>query len=450
MEYTLNRTVSLNEAYEVIVCGGGPAGCAAAISAAREGAKTLLIETSGMLGGMSTLGLVNALPHSIREDRVIYGGIAEKIASQLRPYMEDWRNNNHGWLPIDFEQLKLIYDEMVTSAGADVLFYSHVAGVEMKDDRNIDVVLVANKAGITAYRAKVFIDCTGDADLYAWAGKEYIDGNGKGQYMAGTMCFALTGVKDGKIDEAYARYDPEEGHHRRKYMVAKIFEDGKYHIGDRHFVPRKFGDGAVSFNAGHVYGLNALDPVSLSEGTMEGRRIANDWYKALKEYAPEAFSESILVQTAPSVGIRESRRIIGDYVFTVEDYLARAVFPDEVYRGRYHVDVHDEDITQDSRTDLVYEQLGHEESYGVPYRVMCPRDLDNVLVAGRTMSSDRMANGCLRVMSSCMCAGEACGMAAKYAADMENVNIHKVDTQVLRKRLMEEGAVLPKQETDTF
>ena len=107
-------------------------------------------------------------------------------------------------------------------------------------------------------------------------------------------------------------------------------------------------------------------------------------------------------------------------------------------------------ITMDTRTDLEYEQLTHEESYGVPYRVMCPRDLDNLLVAGRTMSSDRMSNGCLRVMSSCMCAGEAAGMAAKYAADMESVNIHKVDTQILRKRLMEEGAILPKQETDTF
>ena len=449
MEYTLNRTVSLNEEYEVIVCGGGPAGCAAAISAAREGAKTLLIETSGMLGGMSTLGLVNALPHSIREDRVIYGGIAEKIASQLRPHMEDWKSNDHGWLPIDFEQLKLIYDEMVTSAGADVLFYSHVAGVEMKDDRNIDVVLVANKAGITAYRAKVFIDCTGDADLYAWAGKEYIDGNGEGKYMAGTMCFAVTGVNEEGVTEAYRRYDPE-GRARRKFMVKKVLEDGKYGIPGDHFVPRKFGEGAFSFNSGHVYDVCSTDPVSLSKGTLRGRKMANEWYKALREYAPEGYENSRLVQTAPSLGIRESRRIIGDYVFTLEDYLARASFPDEVYRGRYHVDVHEDTAGVESPTDVMYEQLGHEESYGVPYGVMCPRDLDNVLVAGRTMSSDRMANGCLRVMSSCMCAGEACGMAAKYAADMENVNIHKVDTQILRKRLMEEGAVLPKQETDTF
>ena len=157
-----------------------------------------------------------------------------------------------------------------------------------------------------------------------------------------------------------------------------------------------------------------------------------------------------MAQTAPCVGLRERRRIIGDYTFVLEDYLNRQSFPDEISRGRYAIDVHEErpDIIRD--TTQIFERYQTGESYGVPYRILCPRDLDNVLVAGRTVSCDRLSNGSLRVMPCCMNMGEAAGIAAKLAGDMDQVNIHKVDTQILRKRLMEEGAYLPKLPTDTF
>ena len=146
------------------------------------------------------------------------------------------------------------------------------------------------------------------------------------------------------------------------------------------------------------------------------------------------------------------------------NYLRRASFPDEVFRGKYNIDVHTRKKGGVSKADAEYiaknpngggiveryGRYGEGESYGVPYRVMCPRDLDNVLVAGRTVSSERVANGTLRVMPCCMCEGEAVGMAAKFACEMDYPNIHKVDTQRLRKRLIEEGAYLPKLDTDTF
>ena len=157
-----------------------------------------------------------------------------------------------------------------------------------------------------------------------------------------------------------------------------------------------------------------------------------------------------MVQTGPTVGLRESRRIIGDYTFTMEDYLKRASFPDEIMRGIYPIDVHEEvpGMVRDTLKD--YEHYGLGESYGLPYRCLCPRDLDNVLVAGRTISSDRISNGSLRIMPCCLNAGEAAGIAAKLSCDMQTVNIHKVDTQQLRKRLMEEDGYLPKLPTDTF
>ena len=452
MEYTLKKnTISLNEEYEVIVCGGGPAGVAAAISAAREGAKTLLLEGSSVLGGMSTNGLVNMFTNMTDGIRNVYGGIAQKIINRMKSYMLHVKQDEWKTVPIDFERIKQIYDQEVTAAGATVLFQSTVCGVEMKDERNIDVILVSNKKGLTAYRAKVFVDCTGDADLYAWAGKEFELGDETGDFMPATMCFTLTNVDDYGVPYIEKPYG---GKHRD--MIHRILDDGKYDIIDDHYVMKKIGPRTYTFNAGHVFDVNATDPESLSKGLMEGRRLARELHDAFREYAP-AMACSYLVQTSPMMGIRESRRIIGDYRFTVQDYLDRSSFPDEVYRGKYQVDIHtredikrDDDVTKKTDSVVQYGRYGEGESYGVPYRCLCPRDLDNVLVAGRTICSDRASNGTLRVMSSCLCAGEAAGMAAKHACDLEQINIHNVDTQVLRRRLMEEGAYLPKYDTDQF
>ena len=450
MQYTLkNSTVTLNEEYDVIVCGGGPAGCAAAIGAAREGAKTLLIETTGVLGGMSTMGLVNQFPHMYDPNNVTHGGIAEKIAQKLRPMFPFAKPGNSGWLPIDFETIKELYDDMVQASGADILLYSHVTAVEMKDERNIDVILVANKAGLTAYRAKVFVDTTGDADLYAWAGQPFEFGNEEHKLQAGSMCFVMTNVSEEGMVQIRERYaDGQPMPHRA--MIRKILADGKYDIPDDHYVAKKFGKNLYSFNAGHVYGLDATDPKSLTKATLKGRKLANDMVCAFKEYGPEAYENARLVMTAPSMGIRESRRIHGDYWFTVEDYLNRQTFHDEVFHGKYYIDVHEDTPGVESPTDLQYEHYGEFESYGVPYRCLCPKGLDNVLVAGRTICSERIANGTLRVMSCCLNSGEAAGLAAALAAQGEAVNIHQVDTQTLRRRLIEEGAALPKLETDTF
>jgi len=458
MNYTLkNATITLNEEYDVIVCGGGPSGCAAAISSAREGAKTLLLEATGTLGGMGTSGLVNAWGNMTDGIRYVYGGLAEKIVRTLCSYMKHVDPESAKPLPIDFERLKTIYDQLVTEAGADILFHSSVCRVEMKDNRNIDVILVSNKAGLTAYRAKVYVDCTGDADLYAWAGKPFEMGSEDGELQAASLCYIVSNIDEYEFPHMEKQYG---GKHRD--TIKRILADGRYNIPDDHYVAKQIGPRTYAFNAGHIWEIDGTDPKSVAKGYIEGRRLARDLHDAFKEYAP-AFANSYLVATAPSLGLRETRRIIGDYQFTAEDYLARRSFPDEVFRGRYNIDVHtrkkaisekDKAYTQANQAqgDSVrrYGRYGEGESYGVPYRCLCPRDLDNVLVAGRTISSERVANGTLRIMNCCLCGGEAAGMAAKFASEMAEVNIHKVDTQRLRKRLIEEGAYLPKLDTDTF
>ena len=456
MEYTMKKnTMPLNEEYDVIVCGGGPAGCAAAISAAREGAKTLLLEGSSMLGGMASLGLVNKFTPMSDGTNVVYGGLAEKIVSEMKSHMLHVPEERWDWVSIDYEWLKLIYDRMVVESGADILFQTHVTAVEMKDDRNIDVIIVANKAGLSAYRAKVYIDCTGDADLSAWAGKSFDKGSESGDLMPGTMCFVVSNVDEYQFPFMEQQYG---GKHRD--TIKAILATGKYNIPDDHYVAGKIGPRTYTFNAGHVWDIDCTDPESLTKGTLEGRRLARELHNAFKENTV-AFAGSYLSQTAPVLGLRESRRIIGDYTFTADDYLRRASFPDEVFRGKYEIDVHSRGpvsnadkayIASGNKAGIVerYGKYGEGESYGVPYGCMCPRDLDNLLVAGRAICSDRVSNGTLRIMPACLCSGEAVGMAAKFACEMDEVNIHKVDTQRLRKRLMEEGAYLPKYDTDTF
>ena len=184
--------INIGGHWDVIVVGGGPSGCAAATAAAREGAKTLLIEGTGALGGMGTSGLLNAWCPFTDKEKIIYKGIAEKVFMEARKGVPHVHGND--WVPINTEYLKVVYDDLVMSQGVSVLFFSSMAAVEMSGKGTVDAVIVANKAGLTAYKAKVFIDCTGDGDLAARAGADFEKGNGNGEVQDGTLCFALANV----------------------------------------------------------------------------------------------------------------------------------------------------------------------------------------------------------------------------------------------------------------
>ena len=190
---TLNRQkIKTDNQWDVIVVGGGPAGCAAACAAAREGAKVLLVESTGALGGMGTSGLLNAWCPFTDKEKIIYKGIAEKVFIESKKGVPHIKGND--WVPINAEHLKVVYDDIVSSHGVSVLFFSNMAAVEMKNKETVDAVIVANKAGLTAYKAKIFIDCTGDGDLAAWAGADYNMGDDNGHVQDGTLCFTLGNV----------------------------------------------------------------------------------------------------------------------------------------------------------------------------------------------------------------------------------------------------------------
>ena len=190
------------------------------------------------------------------------------------------------------------------------------------------------------------------------------------------------------------------------------------------------GPNVVQFNAGHI-DTDATDPKQLSKAMQDGRMLAYQFLKAFQEVAPKAFGNAFLVKTASLMGIRDSRRVVGDYLFTGDDWRARRQFEDEIGRNSYYIDIH--------KSGAVPVRYKKGESHGIPYRCLTPKGLSNVLVAGRCISTDEEAFGSLRVMPPCLVTGEAAGMAAFHAIQQGHEDVHKVDTQHLRARLKEEG-----------
>ena len=442
----LNLSIPLDDAWDVIVAGGGPAGSAAATAAARQGARTLLIEGSGCLGGMATAGLVPAWCPFTDGEKIIYRGLAERVFTECKAAMPHVRDEIHGWLPLDPERLKRIYDNLVTSAGAQVLFHTTACAVQTRD-RDLTAVVTAGKAGLAAFGARVFVDATGDADLCAWAGAPFEKGDARGETQPATLCFILSNVNTWSFHFS-GRY---RGCGDKPWSPThQIMASGRYkEIPDLHLCPSVIGPGTVGFNAGHIWDVDSACPASVSKAMMEGRRIAAAYRDALAEFDPETFGAAYLAATAPVMGIRESRRIVGDYTLTLDDYLARRSFDDEIGRNCYLIDIHT------AKAEIEGNRKGHSfvagryeayktgESHGIPYRCLLPKTLRNVLAPGRAISCERPVQGSARVMPACLAMGEAAGAAAALAARQASPNVHAVPPQELRSILRQHGAWLP-------
>lgn len=446
------RDLSLDDSWDVIVLGGGPAGCAAAIAAAREGARTLLIESTGCLGGMGTSGLVPAWCPFTDQEKIIYRGLAERVFNAARDGVAHLNPQWLDWVPIDPERLKRVYDDLVGEAGVTVLFNTLLCSVEMAEPGVVSTIIAANKAGLSAYRAKVYVDGTGDADLAAWAGADFLQGDeNHGELQPATHCFILSNVDD----YAY-QYGGNLHGGNPNSPVHAMARDARFPlIRDTHLCSNLVGPGTVGFNAGHLWEVDNTDPASVSTALIQGRKLAQQFRDALAEYHPKAFANAHLAATASLMGVRETRRIVGDYLLTVDDYLARRSFADEIGRNSYYIDIHQAKsevkavVDGDFVADFRYEHYGPGESHGIPYRCLTPKSLHNVLVAGRSISCDRITQGSIRVMPTCLVTGEAAGLAAALAAQQSEVDVHAVNVAQLRTCLLHAGAYLPDFDTAT-
>ena len=422
------------EIYDVAVIGGGPAGCAAAYAAARDGARVLLVEGSGALGGMGTMGCVTCFAPFSDGEKMIYRGFAEKVFRRSLAAFSWYDQTKLDWVPTDPEACKRIYDELLKDVGVKVCFFTTLVGCDTADG-HIERVYLADKTGVRSQRAKIYIDGTGDGDLAYFAGVPCEKGDANGELQPASLCFIIAGIHTESLKNVtfYGASDQS--------IVHEIIRSDKYPLIDQsHLCIDELGGGLISFNAGHVF-VDGTVPEDVSEGMRLGRAMAAQYHAAFKELLPEAFGDSVLILTSPLLGVRETRRIKGQYVFTARDYLERRSFPDEIARNCYHLDLHTSratgDFTKEEEERLAFYMKG--ESHGIPYRCLVPLMCDNLLVAGRAISCDRLSGASLRVMPNCFTTGEAAGVAAVMAYTA-GVTPGKVDTAALREKLRGYGA----------
>ena len=426
---TLLAELPLAAQADVAVLGGGPAGLCAAVAAAQEGADVVLIERYGFLGGMATAGLVNpfmafqtASPDAPTDLKLVNGGLLQVLIGRLA--------EAGGYEPreqaFDPETFKHVAQEMVLEAGVRLRLHTSLIGA-CADDGRLRLAGLASKSGLESVAAEVFIDATGDADLAAWAGATCEQGRPEdGLCQPMTLNFRVGGVEPEKM--------PSRDEINTLYVAAKergAIENPRENV--LWFYTTRRAE--IHFNTTRVVGKQATDAGDLTAAEIESRRQVQQMMAFLRREIP-GFSGAYLLATATQIGMRESRRVMGDYLLTVDDVLSARDFSDGIARGCYTVDIHNP-----AGTGTFIRPVPPGRSYALPYRCLTPVGLENLLVTGRPISADHAAHSSLRVMPIAMNLGEAAGVAAVSALSHRGAT-RAVDVEALRRRLRERGAVI--------
>lgn len=416
--------------YELVVLGGGPAGVCAAIEAARDGAKVLLIEGSGMLGGMATTGLVGPfMTNYDREgERPTVGGLYREIIERLEarsgailPENTDSPSIHTSFIkryhrhvtPFDSFMLQIVLDEMVREAGVEVLMYTRFADCVCEGGKIRSVILAALE-GLRCVSADLFIDATGNADVaYAagvptWKGEEE-----SGVPQPGTLMFEVDGVSD----EGYNAHAKRPGGPTGAVKAYRTPTEGIYKI-----------------NHLRVFNTDATDSVSMTRAHVEARRQVLESYRVLQE--TPGFENARITQVAPVLGVRESRHIEGKYKVKVADVSGGVKFEDRIATYAFGMDVHPRNAEMKGNFKIEIANV-----YYVPYRAMLPVGCDNLLVAGKTISCESQAAGGIRVMPCAMAIGQAAGAAAAIAL-RDKLTLDAVPAEELQSVLRAHGAIL--------
>lgn len=441
--------------YDVIVCGAGTSGMNAAIASKRNGANTLIIEASGLLGGTNVISLVSPFMTFHDHDRQVIKGIADEIIERLKKqklslgHIKDPIDFCASVTPYDVEGLKQLYFDIVEEEDIDVLFHSVIYDV-IKEDNKIIGVEVVNKSGKMQLFADVIIDATGDGDICYLAGVPFIFGrekDNKAQPM--TMLFTMGNVNfDAIID--YMKNNPKDftlsENYKYDYLgVSGFFSKVKEAMEKNEFdLPRDrvlfFEDvqkHQVTINMTRVLDLSGVDAIELSRAEIIGRSQIRKAVKFLKDYIP-GFKDAYVVRTPNAIGKRETRHIIGDYILTEEDLYQKKEFADSISLGAFPIDIH----SPDGKTILEH-RISSNNAYEVPYRILLPKGVENLLVTGRCVSSTHGANASLRVGPAVMALGQAVGTAAALSSK-QNISPRYLDITLLQETLISQGQIIKK------
>ncbi len=476
---------------DVAVFGGGPAGIGAALAAARAGAKTILVEKLGSLGGQMTNGMVTSL-HGFRthikgsgagsagaylavdhKTRLVLGGIPVEIVSRLRERGATVLKGEGPAMRTEFdpELMKPLLFEMMEEAGVELLMDSFAFGTVMDSER-IKAVRVANKNGEELIEAGQFIDATADGDISAWAGAPFEIGQAEdGRCMSVTLYMKLGGTDLQKVLD-YLKENPAELHNgtaagwQQVYdsngpltltgypsLIRKAFENGDYPaiMGSKYEPPYPIFSvcnsylpkGQTHLLADMAYGINCADAADLSRAEVHLRMVqAPAVMRFVKKYLP-GFENSYLMETASLIGTRESRRITGEYVLTEEDVLGNRRFPDAVARCGRAMNVHS--VTGgrpgEERGGQKWVEPENPQGFDIPLRCLIPQKVKNLFTSGRCISVTHMALGSVRGMPVCTATGEAAGTAAALCC-IGRVEPGMLDVGKLQEALRANNVVL--------
>lgn len=451
--------------YDVVVVGAGSAGVSAALAAARNGARTLLLESGPMVGGELISGLPIDGALNARGEWIVGGVMRELLdaSDELGGYVGpvfDWRLN---WgVCFDPEILKIVLIEELAKRGVTTLLYTLAQDVVMKDGR-LDGIIVVNKNGPLLITADVFIDCSGDGDLAIAAGADYRQGGASGETQPVSLVFRLGNVDYGEF-LAFMRDNPEQFILAENPVIEKTpaecaaavadaglpfsvldargatmnaaIEDGRmFETTAVYMWPTSLQRREVGLNTTRLAKIDATDMDALSAALSTLTTQVRLCTTFLKDDVP-GFGDSHLSGVAPRVGIRETRRVVGEYELSTADVLEGRKSAHGIAKGAHHVDLHG------SGRDQERIPVKDGRSYDIPYECLVPVGLHNVLVAGRCFSSSREANGSARVMGPCMAMGQAAGTAAALMKANGWQDARDVEVAELRETLKAQGGVV--------
>ena len=436
---------------DVLVIGGGNAGCAAALAAARHGAKTMLVERYGFLGGTATASMVGPWMTFHSGSRRIVGGIAQEIVERLQRkggspgHLPDSSDYVATITPFDPEIHKALLFEMMAESRVNLLLHAYFLRVEN------GAAIFATVGGERAFRAPVMIDATADAYVAASAGVRTQQGDERGRVQPASLMFRLSHVDLSKT-ATYVRMHADQmrtslkTHERTAPALTAVaglydlwnaaLEDGSVDVPRElvSFFITPYAD-EVTVNMTRVTGIDPLDPDDLTRAEIEARAQVMQLFDFFRARVP-GFESARLAATATQIGVRESRRIVGEYTLTRDDVLQGRSFEDAVARSAYPIDIHNP-----SGSGTVTHRLAEGESYEIPYRCLVPKDVDGLLVAGRCISTTHEALASTRLTPTVMTLGQAAGTAAAIAK-RRGVQVRSVDTKELRETLSGDGVPL--------
>jgi len=443
----MNHNIKIKTAkeYDLVVCGGGFTGVACAYQASLLGLKVAIVESRGNLGGVGTSAyvpiLLGGIDYNFENNKYnfIVGGFFKRMYYDLRKtnacinlYEINRKESPHGWygglansIIFDVEKMKILLDKYLIDNNVDIMYFTNVVDVKLSNDE-IDYVLCSNKSGFHALSAKAFADCTGDADVAVLSNCEFKLGRDKDHLMAPASLIMVVENVDTKL---YIDTIKKNNSPRFKEKIKELRKKGIWKFPYDILISIELNKSKVHIlNTIRQVGIDGTDTASLTKGMINGRKENDELFNILKEYFP-GFENAYISQTAEMIGIRETRRIIGEYILSMEDLLEGKIFNDTICLSSYYFDL--PDPKKPSFQPISDEKYIIKNKYTqIPYRTMLPKQISNLICPGRAISVEREVLGPIRVMGPCVGMGQAAGIASyvmiKDNVSYKNANIGKI------------------------